>query len=136
MRRGLKRTRSPFAHERLVQRFKPIPDEEGTETSLSGTVMRDCYRSFKPIPDEEGTETRPACEHRRIGYALASNRSPMRRGLKRACLPAMQVGPSGFKPIPDEEGTETRAHAGRILHGNFERFKPIPDEEGTETSCS
>ncbi len=38
--------------------------------------------SFKPIPDEEGTETQfIAAQLTRL--ADASNRSPMRRGLKR-----------------------------------------------------
>ncbi len=38
---------------------------------------------FKPIPDEEGTET--ITQDRRDGFRFliqASNRSPMRRGLK------------------------------------------------------
>ena len=38
----------------------------------------------------------------------ASNRSPMRRGLKPLiCVPDGTKVPS-FKPIPDEEGTETQ----------------------------
>ncbi len=36
--------------------FKPIPDEEGTETSLS-CDKEPRRNGFKPIPDEEGTET-------------------------------------------------------------------------------
>ena len=41
----------------MLSGFKPIPDEEGTET-CSGTSSSDAaIRSFKPIPDEEGTET-------------------------------------------------------------------------------
>ena len=67
-----------------MPRFKPIPDEEGTETrhqrGISCVTRRLC---FKPIPDEEGTETAD-CE------SDGSHRS--------RC----------FKPIPDEEGTETR----------------------------
>ena len=37
-------------------RFKPIPDEEGTETRPRVVRTRAAIR-FKPIPDEEGTET-------------------------------------------------------------------------------
>ena len=37
--------------------FKPIPDEEGTETTSSGLTRWRPPR-FKPIPDEEGTETK------------------------------------------------------------------------------
>jgi hypothetical protein len=36
--------------------FKPIPDEEGTETLL-GIKCHWESPGFKPIPDEEGTET-------------------------------------------------------------------------------
>ncbi|MGC2495225.1 MAG: hypothetical protein WA410_20480, partial [Candidatus Binatus sp.] len=84
---------------------------------------------FKPIPDEEGTET---------GFALgvfwtlprASNRSPMRRGLKRRGTLRDDLVRAGFKPIPDEEGTETPRPCASV--GTVARFKPIPDEEGTE----
>ncbi len=63
---------------------------------------------FKPIPDEEGTETR---EDRTIqpSRAGASNRSPMRRGLKHESPSNDARRNSCFKPIPDEEGTETRS---------------------------
>ncbi len=37
-------------------RFKPIPDEEGTETLVT-RKLSGCPLGFKPIPDEEGTET-------------------------------------------------------------------------------
>ncbi len=66
--------------------------------------------SFKPIPDEEGTETARAS----IGSSCAcaaSNRSPMRRGLKRASLPLASGAIACFKPIPDEEGTETQINS-------------------------
>ncbi len=57
MRRGLK----PRASTRIASwclSFKPIPDEEGTETRevLRRAGFSD-QQSFKPIPDEEGTET-------------------------------------------------------------------------------
>ena len=37
--------------------FKPIPDEEGTETFSSSSLLNRQSERFKPIPDEEGTET-------------------------------------------------------------------------------
>jgi hypothetical protein len=37
---------------------------------------------FKPIPDEEGTETAKERPDPEVDPAGASNRSPMRRGLK------------------------------------------------------
>ncbi len=60
--------------------FKPIPDEEGTEivepVGDEGQAL-----GFKPIPDEEGTEMlKPATSTNCM--VEASNRSPMRRGLK------------------------------------------------------
>jgi hypothetical protein len=61
-------------------RFKPIPDEEGTEIGLARS-QQFLTRRFKPIPDEERTEM----------------------------VQAVHVShgePSRFKPIPDEEGTE------------------------------
>ena len=57
MRRGLKLddSRPAFVSSR---RFKPIPDEEGTETFHRTQLRPVSYcRGFKPIPDEEGTET-------------------------------------------------------------------------------
>ena len=65
----------------LAGRFKPIPDEEGTETPQHGFQSGRDLR-FKPIPDEEGTETLPATTGDGTSR-VASNRSPMRRGLKR-----------------------------------------------------
>ena len=41
------------------------------------------------------------------GIRAASNRSPMRRGLKRPIPPRAAIKANSFKPIPDEEGTET-----------------------------
>ena len=79
MRRGLKPT-SIALSTHAVSSFKPIPDEEGTETSCS-IASRVGSPSFKPIPDEEGTETGAHC--------------------------ADTAMPCCFKPIPDEEGTET-----------------------------
>ncbi len=37
--------------------FKPIPDEEGTETQRPESRESNITSRFKPIPDEEGTET-------------------------------------------------------------------------------
>ena len=92
--------------------FKPIPDEEGTETAIRGVGIGEAdIDCFKPIPNEEGTETvlTPWSSQSRT---QASNRSPMRRGLK-----LLRPGPeltacARFKPIPDEEGTETNMKAG------------------------
>ena len=64
-------------------RFKPIPDEEGTETRNPAANCRSTTSCFKPIPDEEGTETAIRRAARNV-HAQASNRSPMRRGLKHA----------------------------------------------------
>ena len=105
MRRGLKQIHRRVLRLEVLGRFKPIPDEEGTET-YKLERCRAHHTRFKPIPDEEGTETkqRRRCHDAWLG---ASNRSPMRRGLKLAshwCPANME---SGFKPIPDEEGTET-----------------------------
>ena len=57
MRRGLKLL--PVAGDVTIEqlRFKPIPDEEGTETVIGGWCLEPAIESFKPIPDEEGTET-------------------------------------------------------------------------------
>ena len=88
--------------------FKPIPDEEGTETPQRRSKTTVCSSRFKPIPDEEGTETNDA--YAGPGARLrASNRSPMRRGLKHASATSAwrALLDHGFKPIPDEEGTET-----------------------------
>ena len=65
--------------------------------------------SFKPIPDEEGTETSEKRHAAQRAQTPASNRSPMRRGLKRIGANRGLRGRLGlcFKPIPDEEGTET-----------------------------
>ena len=106
MRRGLKRL-VPIPERMRSLCFKPIPDEEGTETAQPG---RDCAQQhgFKPIPDEEGTET-----------------------MATGCELPWLLG--GFKPIPDEEGTETRGHPARRHRHRAGGFKPIPDEEGTET---
>ena len=79
MRRGLKLTTA--AAQTLVEGFKPIPDEEGTETMNDRLDAAVCI--------------------------AASNRSPMRRGLKLQDSQAQRVAESSFKPIPDEEGTET-----------------------------
>ena len=38
--------------------FKPIPDEEGTESDTIDACTQLWRQSFKPIPDEEGTERR------------------------------------------------------------------------------
>ena len=69
--------------ERRFLRFKPIPDEEGTETRAAVLKFATAWFSFKPIPDEEGTET----------HQVSLRMPPVAR--------------PGFKPIPDEEGTET-----------------------------
>ena len=157
MRRGLKQA-AALRHVRRHRRFKPIPDEEGTET-LTGRVHHEQMpRGFKPIPDEEGTETLTLLVVT-IHSSSASNRSPMRRGLKLDwfVIRKMMQYPC-FKPIPDEEGTETRGErfhsaqeSGRASNRSpmrrglkhhcdfsfspslFQSFKPIPDEEGTET---
>ncbi len=107
MRRGLKRRRRravAYPHEG----FKPIPDEEGTETGLDLAVELG-ERSFKPIPAEEGTET----ESR----------------------PIVRIRPRSFKPIPDEEGTETFRW---ILRGSdvSQRFKPIRSTHPSEVRLS
>ena len=57
MRRGLKRILSPGSLCPSHPGFKPIPDEEGTETNERQRYERGKSFSFKPIPDEEGTET-------------------------------------------------------------------------------
>ena len=59
MRRGLKLPRyAAIAADRSSACFKPIPDEEGTETRTACSASGRWIQSFKPIPDEEGTETR------------------------------------------------------------------------------
>ncbi len=68
-------------------------------------------------------------------FSKASNRSPMRRGLKQLTASRKTVGTIGFKPIPDEEGTETQQKDHLDYH-RLMSFKPIPDEEGTETRSS
>ena len=56
---------------------------------------------------------RAAC---RLLSEAASNRSPMRRGLKPELPAHRRLKPERFKPIPDEEGTETvLAEAARSL---------------------
>ena len=57
MRRGLKQTDGYIVARRDASGFKPIPDEEGTETEPVNVSMGCGAQSFKPIPDEEGTET-------------------------------------------------------------------------------
>ena len=65
--------------------FKPIPDEEGTETSMVAMGQVEVWHpGFKPIPDEEGTETMFLERVANARLKRASNRSPMRRGLKRS----------------------------------------------------
>ena len=82
MRRGLKPYNWISFHLPRLLSFKPIPDEEGTETLQQRAGRLKWSGSFKPIPDEEGTET--------------------------LLLPGLRPLQEGFKPIPDEEGTETR----------------------------
>ena len=53
--------------------FKPIPDEEGTETRKSRHLQR-WKRRFKPIPDEEGTETQAF--HRRADGSMRLQTDP------------------------------------------------------------
>ena len=93
MRRGLKHIER---HSRTIQRapgFKPIPDEEGTETRAAAPRAIANRDRFKPIPDEEGTETTG-----RTGLGPESR---------------------SFKPIPDEEGTETGARrSGEVTKRN------------------
>ena len=60
--------------------FKPIPDEEGTEMRMRPNHQSTAI-GFKPIPDEEGTEINSSVWWGRANER-ASNRSPMRRGLK------------------------------------------------------
>ena len=59
MRRGLKqkRTLRRYLTALRLTGFKPIPDEEGTETKNSGEYHGAVAARLKPIPDEEGTET-------------------------------------------------------------------------------
>ena len=58
MRRGLKLNDSADLPDDLLDAgFKPIPDEEGTETPGRSRRGRRQALRFKPIPDEEGTET-------------------------------------------------------------------------------
>ena len=136
--------------------FKPIPDEEGTETTTLA-----CHHggmpSFKPIPDEEGTETLRTMQPCAPSIRPASNRSPMRRGLKRGddCPGATAARASNRSPM--RRGLKRRAHhqtkqiryfrasnrspmrrgLKRLTESTCRvrnlRFKPIPDEEGTET---
>ena len=81
MRRGLK-LNEVMGLPLVFLGFKPIPDEEGTETRRGRRGRCQPLSRFKPIPDEEGTETN-------LTYSVVSY--PLVR----------------FKPIPDEEGTET-----------------------------
>ena len=105
MRRGLKRLIAIICAGSFA-RFKPIPDEEGTETPAQAKTGSTPLASFKPIPDEEGTETKRHPVFEDVIFE-ASNRSPMRRGLKLAQFDATVGSEGSFKPIPDEEGTET-----------------------------
>ncbi len=79
----------------------------------AATVQFNCgVSSFKPIPDEEGTET-AQLDPTQAATNWASNRSPMRRGLKPAAAATRTATrTAGFKPIPDEEGTETKSRSG------------------------
>ena len=57
MRRGLKPYPTMIS-KAIAASFKPIPDEEGTETNQAAQTSAVTHNvSFKPIPDEEGTET-------------------------------------------------------------------------------
>ncbi len=56
MRRGLKLIYSDH-QDHGGKGFKPIPDEEGTETITLDPLPALHPPRFKPIPDEEGTET-------------------------------------------------------------------------------
>ncbi len=95
-------------------------------SSMASRRLRNC---FKPIPDEEGTEM--AWWASRIRRPCrASNRSPMRRGLKFKNHQTALARTYRFKPIPDEEGTEIRW--ARKWDSPRVSFKPIPDEERTE----
>ncbi len=65
MRRGLKPRNAAAQIVSLRRSFKPIPDEEGTETLIrQGVGLVAERQGFKPIPDEEGTETAPMAVHR------------------------------------------------------------------------
>ena len=69
MRRGLKHGQKTAPAATPNPGFKPIPDEEGTETTKSDATYPTMLRN------------------------TASNRSPMRRGLKRKGNPATPVDP-------------------------------------------
>ncbi len=121
MRRGLKRNSQMFAML-LLPSFKPIPDEEGTETEIVAASQRYEIAGFKPIPDEEGTETLLS-ERDHAGRNRASNRSPMRRGLKRGFRRAIAATDSrasnrspmrrGLKPRPMAERLRLRCASNR-----------------------
>ena len=52
--------------------FKPIPDEEGTET-FAARIDDSGAPRFKPIPDEEGTETAASAYRRSSGCRLQTD---------------------------------------------------------------
>ena len=73
---GYERGTALYASNRSPMR-RGLKQRELTTCSVAA-----CSR-FKPIPDEEGTETKKAGNVRWVYGLQASNRSPMRRGLKR-----------------------------------------------------
>ena len=54
---------------------------------------------FRPIPDEEGTEMDERADDH-PGHARASDRSPMRRGLKCASYPIRAIKPTMLQTDP------------------------------------
>ena len=71
MRRGLKRGNQYQCADEYGC-FKPIPDEEGTETARF-TYGANAGVGFKPIPDEEGTETRARHDAHRARFELQTD---------------------------------------------------------------
>ncbi len=110
MRRGLKR--GPGQGRAIFQMcFKPIPDEEGTETRYQRSSSCSSGQASNRSPMRRGLKHENS--FRRLRLDEASNRSPMRRGLKPELEELSEIKALSFKPIPDEEGTETRVRTAR-----------------------
>ena len=82
MRRGLKRSQTRTYSPLGLPASNRSPMRRGLKLNRPNEY-RAPDSSFKPIPDEEGTETVENCACTAGLLSLASNRSPMRRGLKR-----------------------------------------------------
>ena len=108
MRRGLKRSANRAMGQSLMASNRS-PMRRGLKRQYRRMDLRGGVSGFKPIPDEEGTET--PIHDLQDARDRASNRSPMRRGLKRHSCDAQPRGSDASNRSPMRRGLKPRSQA-------------------------